>query len=185
MAMTQSQWMTSYNLLEEIGSELLLQRCLKLKTRYFGSRSKQLMGEFLNLKDPTEKTIDEMINGFYKASHHREFIRIMKLFIAGEVDSIHTASSLERFAERYKPACWRLVASYRYGQLRDFIEGFKANCMKELIQEQELSLSAPITSSKKYVQDEGFFLQKIGATLPMGEMGNGKEQRHSLFYEGR
>lgn len=166
----------------------LFERYLKLKVRYFNQSAKELLGDFLRVKQHQDKSVDEILSCRYRKSDRKELIHIMKLFIAGEFDAIHTARMLERYYFRHKPSVLRVFAGQRYSKLKAFIDNFKTNCMKDIMQEnigfmeydQELSQPACLDLQ----QHQSLFPQRVTMASPSqvaATTPKSQRQHRSLF----
>ena len=175
---------------ERNDEQSLLERYLKLKVRYFNQTSKDLLGYFLHVKNYQYKSVDEIFSCTYKKNSQKEFIHIIKLFIAGEFDAVHTVRMLERYYLRHKPSIVRVFAGQRYGKLKLFIDVFKTNCIKDIMQENvgfiEYNQTLDLETKPSQQQYQSLFPQRVTMASPNHAATiTSKDQRQhcSLFKE--
>ncbi len=174
----------------DANQQRLLQRYLKVKNRYFHATAKQLLGNFLNIKQHQDKSIDEILSYPYSRSDEREFVHILRLFLAGEFDAIHTVKMLDRYHQRRKPLPVRPFAMQRHAALKKFIEGFKTNCMKDMLHdsvaitpyhEDNETLEQTATSQRQSLFPQRVSLMSGEKAKPAASKSD--QQRSSLFHQ--
>lgn len=115
-----------------------LKRVHEIKKRYFIDRQVHLLAQFFELPDVQALSVDELLACRSADMHKSELQHILKSFVNGRIDSVHTARRLESFVTKSKPLAWqlwRLFDHWRYQKLEAFIDDFKCACLKEVIKE--------------------------------------------------
>ncbi len=161
----------------------LLERYTKLKSRYFHTRAKALLIQFLSIKQ--NKNIDDILSDTYRRAEQREFIQILTLFVAGESDALHTVRMFERYYQRHKPSYLRVFALQRHIKLRQFIDSFKQNCLKDIAQCNVGFI--PKSSSDVLDEEEQYHslfsqpMTKVKVSTQCVGLSVNQQQRRSLF----
>ena len=108
----------------------------KLKTRYFSQAQMERLAAFLSLPD-SRLSMDEFLAYCSINLYKSQLQKILAAFVHGQVDSIQTVKQLECFCAANKPfswQLWKLFEQKRFQKLHLFIEDFKCNCLKEVLQ---------------------------------------------------
>jgi len=121
-------------------------RRTQINLRYFNHHQIQLLAEFFELPEINALSVDDLLSCQSADMHKAELQKILKRFILGQADSVRTAKRLDKFIDESRPLAWqvwRLFDHWRYQKLKTFIEGFKCNCLKEVLQDVEGYKDAP------------------------------------------
>jgi len=119
-------------------SQISQQRMQEIKQRYFMDSQIQLLAKFLELPEVQALSLDELLACHSMDANKSELQLILRGFITGKIDSVHTAKRLESFIHKSKPLAWKLWRVFdlwRYQKLDEFIKHFKSNCLKDIVRQ--------------------------------------------------
>ena len=111
--------------------------CRQLADEYLAGPQQQLLGQYLNVKQSSTKSIVDILLAPCQTKQQAEVVKVLSYFLQGELDSISTARLLCKLCREQQPfswKVWRLGDKSRAKKLAQFVNNFKAQCVKDIIE---------------------------------------------------
>lgn len=100
---------------------------------YFDPAQKCRLGKYLGLKQPEEKTLEDLLFTPCESKRKQEFLRTIRLFAHGFINAVTTARYLDNYCQQRKTEISRIFNRQQFANLAAFVETFKFCCLKQAI----------------------------------------------------